>query len=123
MNDTMRLVLIVAIVVLGLLILVPMLVMAAMMGGMGMMDGGMMGGGMMNGGMMGGMGMMLLFFLLVLAGIALLATWAVRRLGSSRSGPSTDEALQILRARYARGEISREEFEERRAVLTGTGPP
>jgi len=35
--------------------------------------------------------------------------------------PSTP-ALRVLEERYARGEISREEFLERRAVLSGQGP-
>jgi putative membrane protein len=36
------------------------------------------------------------------------------------SGPSS--ALRLLEERYARGEISREEFLERRAVLLGHSP-
>ena len=32
-------------------------------------------------------------------------------------------ALHLLEERYARGEVSREEFLERRAVLLGTSPP
>lgn len=35
------------------------------------------------------------------------------------SGPAGSSALRILEERYARGEISREEFLERRAVLRG----
>jgi putative membrane protein len=37
-------------------------------------------------------------------------------------GRSMTPALRILEERYAKGEISREEFLERRSVLSGTGP-
>jgi putative membrane protein len=37
--------------------------------------------------------------------------------------PQRPRALEVLEERYARGEISREEFLERRAVLLGTSPP
>lgn len=62
--------------------------------------------------------MMILFVaLLVIAAIAL-----VRWLGDGgRSGPSSGSSdrapLDILKERYARGEIDKEEFEERRRVL------
>ena len=38
-------------------------------------------------------------------------------------GAPMSSALRILEDRYARGEISREEFIERRAVLRGQAPP
>ncbi len=63
---------------------------------------------------------MVIFSVLLLAGLALLAIWVGRRLGSSGSAPSSDEALQILWARYARGEVSREEFERIRDDLGDT---
>jgi putative membrane protein len=38
--------------------------------------------------------------------------------GEGGSGPPEDAPLEILRKRYARGEISKEEFEERKRDLT-----
>ncbi|MEJ2292364.1 MAG: SHOCT domain-containing protein [Deinococcales bacterium] len=68
----------------------------------------------------------LLFLVLLVLGIVYL----VRALDLGRSGDrgskeasrqgdtsGTDSALQILRERYARGEIDREEFEQRRRDL------
>jgi uncharacterized membrane protein len=57
--------------------------------------------------------------LIVVAGLAVLAVWAVRRLTATplppalpRSGavPQTDLALESARLRYAKGEISREDY-------------
>lgn len=63
-----------------------------------------------------GIGMMLVmlaFWVLVIVGIVLGIRWLV---GAGRaSGP--DRAVEILRERYARGEISREEFEARKRDL------
>ena len=58
--------------------------------------------------------MMLVFWGLVIAGIAVGIRWLVRSTGDSWP----DAALEILRQRYARGEISKEEFEARRRDLT-----
>ncbi len=115
MNKTMRLIVVMGLAVIALLLLIPLLIMAGMMGGMGIM-----GGGMMNGGMMDGMGMMLLyflFFMLVLVGVALLMIWAVRRSGGGL-GSGREDPIEVLRARYARGEIGREEFERIREELS-----
>jgi putative membrane protein len=68
-------------------------------------------------GWFGGMGM-LLFWVLVLLGVLALGKWLFAG-GLRSSAPGT--ALDILNERYARGEIGREEFEQKRKDLTG-GP-
>ncbi len=63
-----------------------------------------------------GVGMMLFMFLfwaLVIVGIALGIRWLLRQGTAERP----DSAIEILRQRYARGEINREEFEARRGDL------
>jgi putative membrane protein len=57
---------------------------------------------------------MLTFWGLVIAGIVLGIRWLVRQ--GRGSGP--DAALDILRQRYARGEISKEEFEAKKRDLS-----
>ena len=91
---------------------------AAMMS-MSTMSGGMMDGGMMGGGMMGMMLFMLLPWLLLVVGGVALVVWLVQRGRSASLAPSTGSrsALDIARERYARGEISREEYEQFRAHL------
>ncbi len=55
-------------------------------------------------------------------GLIALGVWTLRSAGASRGDhPQTrpNRALEILEERFARGEIDREEFEQRRAVLQG----
>ena len=63
--------------------------------------------------------MMILFW----GGLILLIVLAVRWLGTGQAGQSTPPpagktALDILRERFARGEIDKDEFEERRRLLS-----
>lgn len=68
----------------------------------------MMGGG----GMMGGFGLIgMIFNLLILIGIVLLVFWAVKHFASS-SPTSVQTPKEILQARYARGEITREQYQQ-----------
>ena len=57
-----------------------------------------------------------LFWIVVVVAIAFAVRWAVRSAHDGRPGgdPRGESALDILNKRYARGEIGREEFEEKR---------
>jgi putative membrane protein len=58
--------------------------------------------------------MMLVFWGVVIVGIVLGMRWLVSQ---SRESRATDSALDILRQRYARGDISKEEFEVKKKDL------
>ena len=57
---------------------------------------------------------MWLFILLALIAIVILVRLLLRR---GQCTPSNADALEILRQRFARGEIDEEEFERRRKAL------
>lgn len=70
-------------------------------------------------GMMSGWGFFIgvTFWLLMLAGLVLLVVWAVRTMSHGGGGggagkPPADEACTIARTRYAKGEITKEQYEE-----------
>ncbi len=71
------------------------------------------------GGAMGMMGMgpvMILFWILLLFGMIMLISWIARLNQMDRQPPCDrreDEAVQVLRQRYARGEIDKTEFDAR----------
>jgi len=75
---------------------------------LGIMDygNGMMGGGMWILG--------LIFWILVLVGLVLLIKYLLESSGAKKTGES---ALEALKKRYARGEINKEEFEEKKKDL------
>lgn len=58
--------------------------------------------------------MMLVFWGAVIVGIVLAIRWLVNQ---GKEARPTDAALDILRQRYARGDISKEEFEARKRDL------
>lgn len=74
--------------------------------------------------MMGGFGMLagmgwpgMLTMVLFWIGVILLIVWGVSALFPTHARTTEPDALEILRRRYARGEISREEFEQARMAL------
>lgn len=62
--------------------------------------------------------LMIVFWIAVIVGIIVLIRWLIlsTRPGDSGKGRS-DSALEILRQRYARGEIDQEEFEQKKRDL------
>lgn len=78
-----------------------------------MMDGFGMTGGFGYGGIF-----MILWWVLIIVGIGALAKWMLTSSGAvSRTG-SDSKALDILKERYARGEIDEPEFQKRKRDLT-----
>jgi len=59
--------------------------------------------------------MMLVFWGVVIVGIVLAMRWLA---GQGKASSSSDTALDILRQRYARGDISKEEFDAKKRDLT-----
>ena len=67
----------------------------------------------------GGFGMffMLIFWIIIIVGIVFLVVWLVNQ-NTRKTPPSSEKsALDILKERYARGEIRKEEFEEKKKGL------
>lgn len=107
MNENLRNALIIGAVILAL-----MIVSSIVGGGAGMMGAGMMGGG---------FGIFSWLIGLVILGLLI---WGVVLLvkgiaGSGGGGlPAGESALEILKKRYARGEINKEEFEQKKKDLS-----
>ena len=82
------------------------------------------GGGMMGWGGYGGYGMgvfgglfMLLFWGLIIVGLVLLVRWLWDRTQPGTMAGVGDAPLDILKRRYARGEIGKEEFDRMKQDL------
>ncbi len=58
--------------------------------------------------------MMILFWGLIIVGLVFGIRWLI----SEGKAPRSDSALEILRQRYARGEINKEEFETKKQELS-----
>ncbi len=77
----------------------------------------MMGNGMMGGGMGIWMLLGIVFWILLIVGIVLLVVWVVQKAMGGGADRLEESALEILKKRYARGEISKEEYEEKKRDL------
>lgn len=85
------------------------------------------GGWGMGPGMMGGYGMgwfggilMVVFWILIIVGLVFLIKWLIQSTGRDRTiGSGGDRSLEILKERYAKGEIDKEEFETKKKDLSG----
>lgn len=71
-----------------------------------------------NHGFMGGFmgGFMWIFWIAVLVGLIFLIKWIVQQ-NRQDGQKAKDDPLEILKKRYARGEIDKEEFEQKRKDL------
>ena len=77
----------------------------------------MMGGGMMGMHGFGGMDLLggwigLIFNLAILVGIVVLIVWAVKRFTSGNVSSGGQTPREIAQARYARGEITRDQYQQ-----------
>jgi putative membrane protein len=120
-------------IIIGIMLIFVVLVLLISGAGMMGFGGYGMGPGMMGGygGMMRGYSnqfgfgfnplgaiLLLVFWALIIAGIVLLVVWFVRKAGASAFTPSTDASpLDVAKACYARGEISKAQYEELRRDL------
>jgi putative membrane protein len=93
-----------------------------LLGGAGMMGFGGFG---MGPGMMGGYGfnlfsaiLLLVFWVLIIGGGVLLVIWLARNAEHTTFGTSSSDApLDILKVRYAKGEITKEQFDAIKSEL------
>jgi putative membrane protein len=106
-TDDTRLVTILLLIV-GAFLIVPMVFMGFGMMGFGPTMGGMWGSGMWSGGTMPGW--------MFVVGIVMQLLFLVYR-AVVGSGRDSDQAFEELRLAYARGEMTDEEYEQRRATL------
>ncbi|GJL51882.1 MAG: hypothetical protein NPIRA01_31090 [Nitrospirales bacterium] len=60
---------------------------------------------------------MIVFWILVVLGIFFLGKELMSRASEGATPQESESALEILKKRYARGEINKEEFEEKRKDL------
>jgi len=77
------------------------------------MMGGFFGGG------LGWIGMIfgLIFFVAIVIGIILLIVWLVRRTGYNITDKTGAHSLEILKERYAKGELTKEQYENMKKEL------
>lgn len=78
----------------------------------------MMGGYGMTGGFGFGGIFMILWWALIIVGIVVLVKWLATSFGAGGRSGGGSKALDLLKERYARGEIDEQEFQMRKRDLT-----
>ena len=84
-----------------------------MMWGWPNMMGGFFGGG------LGWIGMIFgfIFFVAIVIGVILLIVWLVKRSGYGVTDKTSTHSLEILKERYAKGELTKEQYENMKKEL------
>lgn len=113
MSQPTRLVLTIVTIVIAAVIVLALLGSAGMMGGP--YGPGMMGGWGYRAG--GWSGLPVVFTVLVVAGLGLVAVWAVQESRHTTQQADGRRPLDILKERYARGDLTREQYEQMRRDL------
>ncbi len=72
----------------------------------------------MDGGMQTRMVFKMIVSFLVILALVLMVAWGVQWAVRAGLGRTEDSALKILKKRYARGEISKEEYEEKKRDIS-----
>jgi putative membrane protein len=65
-----------------------------------------------------GMGLGMLIMIIFWAGLIALITWIVVKLVRSGQQPSAETPLEVAKTRYAKGEITKKEFEQLKKDLS-----
>jgi len=67
----------------------------------------------------GGIGMIFgfIFFVLIVIGVILLIVWLIRRTGYNITDKTNTRSLEILKERYAKGELTKEQYENMKKEL------
>ena len=61
---------------------------------------------------------MILFWVVIIVGITLLVKWLAAASGKGEGTSAKESPIEILKRRYAAGEIGKEEFEEKKKDLS-----
>ena len=112
MNSTTKTILIIGGIIVAVIIIlsvVPGLVWGSQEAWYGMMGPGMMGGGSMF--------IMPIFWIVIIGLIVWGASAGFNRQGTQGDSSQPDSVIEILKKRYARGEINKEEYESRKRDL------
>ena len=67
----------------------------------------------------GGFGMIFgfIFFVAIVIGVILLIVWLVRRTGYNITDKTSTHSLEILKERYAKGELTKEQYDNMKKEL------